>query len=144
MAQELFFEDVNVGDQIPKLEKPPVDKNQIWRYAGASGDFNPLHMDDEWGNLAGLGGRIAHGMLLMGFAGQAVTNYVPKKYLTRFSVRFGGMTRSGDVITVTGSIKDKRTDKGKNLITGEVVAADQNGDVKVTGTFEAALPGKAG
>lgn len=144
MAQELYFEDVNVGDEIPKVEKPPIDKNQIWRYGGASGDFNPLHMDDEWGTLAGMGGRIAHGMLIMGFAGQAITDYIPKKCLTRFNVRFGGMTKPGDVITITGSIKDKRSEGGRNIITGEVVVADQNGDVKVTGSFDAALPSKSG
>ncbi len=142
MAHELYFEDVNVGQNLPKLEKPPVDKNQIWRYAGASGDFNPLHMDDEWGQMAGLGGRIAHGMLLMGFVGQAVTSWVPKKYLKKLSVRFGGMTRVGDVITVTGTVKEKRTEGGKNIIVGEVIARDQKNDMKVTGTFEAVLPNK--
>lgn len=142
MAQELFFEDVNVGDAIPALEKPPVSKDQLWRYGGASGDFNPLHMDDEWGQMAGMGGRIAHGMLIMGFVGQAITNYVPKKALKKFTVRFGGMTKLDDVITISGSIKDKRSENGQNIITGEVMAIDQNGDMKVSGTFDAVLPGK--
>lgn len=142
MAQELFFEDVNVGDAIPTLEKPPVSKDQLWRYGGASGDFNPLHMDDEWGQMAGMGGRIAHGMLIMGFVGQAITSYVPKKSLKKFTVRFGGMTKLDDVITVSGSVKDKRTENGQNIITGEVSAIDQNGDTKVSGTFDAALPNK--
>lgn len=143
MAHELYFEDVNVGDVIPKLEKDAVTKDQIWRYAGASGDFNPLHMDDEWGTMAGLGGRVAHGMLIMGFVGQAVTTFVPKKYLRRFSVRFGGMTRPGDAITITGTVKDKRSENGQNIIGCEVIAQDQNGDTKITGTFEAALPSKS-
>jgi len=142
MAHELYFEDVNAGDDIPIVEKAPVSKDQIWRYGGASGDFNPLHMDDEWGQMAGLGGRIAHGMLIMGFVGQAVTNYVPKKCLRKFSVRFGGMTKLNDVITITGTVKDKRTENGENIITGEVTAIDQNGDIKVSGTFDAALPGR--
>ncbi|MFO8101867.1 MAG: MaoC/PaaZ C-terminal domain-containing protein [Dehalococcoidia bacterium] len=142
MTHELYFEDVNVGDAVPSVEKDPVSKDQIWRYAGASGDFNPLHMDDEWGTAAGMGGRIAHGMLLMGFVGQAITSYVPKKYLKKFSVRFGGMTKLNDVISISGTIKDKRTENGENIITGEVSAADQNGDVKVSGTFDAALPSK--
>ncbi len=142
MAQKLYFEDVKVGDAIPAVKKAPVSKDQIWRYAGASGDFNPLHMDDEWGTAAGMGGRIAHGMLLMGFVGQAVTNYVPKKNLKKFSVRFGGMTKLNDVITISGTIKNKRTENGENIITGEVIAADQNGDMKVSGSFEAALPNK--
>ncbi len=139
MAQELKFEDINVGDTIPTVEKAPVSKDQIWRYAGASGDFNPLHMDDEWGTMAGMGGRIAHGMLMMGFVGQAVTNFVPKKNLRKFSVRFGGMTKLEDVITISGTIKDKRTENGENIITVELMAIDQNGDMKVSGSFDAAL-----
>ena len=140
MAHELKFADINVGDAIPAVEKAPVSKDQLWRYGGASGDFNPLHMDDEWGEMAGMGGRIAHGMLVMGFVGQAVTNYVPKKNLKKFSVRFGGMTKLNDVITISGSIKDKRTENGENIIAGEVMAIDQNGDMKVSGSFEASLP----
>ena len=140
MAHKLSFEDVNIGDSIPTVEKAPVSKDQLWRYGGASGDFNPLHMDDEWGEMAGMGGRIANGMLIMGFVGQAITNYVPKKNLRKFSVRFGGMTKLDDVITISGSIKDKRTENGENIITGEVVAIDQAGDTKVSGSFEASLP----
>lgn len=140
MAHELYFEDVAVGHEFPKLEKPPVDKNQIWRYAGASGDFNPLHMDDEWGQMAGLGGRIAHGMLIMGFVGQAVTGWVPKKHLKKLMVRFGGMTRPGDAITITGKVSEKRTEGGRNIVIGEITAKDQKNDIKATGTFEAELP----
>ena len=142
MAHKLSFEDVNIGDSIPTVEKAPVSKDQLWRYGGASGDFNPLHMDDEWGEMAGMGGRIAHGMLIMGFVGQAITNYVPKKNLKKFSVRFGGMTKLDDVITISGSITDKRTENGENIVTGEVKAIDQNGDTKVSGSFDAALPNK--
>ena len=140
MAHELKFADINVGDAIPTVEKAAVSKDQLWRYGGASGDFNPLHMDDEWGQMAGMGGRIAHGMLIMGFVGQAITSYVPKKNLKKFSVRFGGMTKLNDVITISGSIKDKRTENGENIIAGEVMAVDQNGDMKVSGSFEASLP----
>lgn len=143
MAHVEYFEDVNVGDELPGLEKPPVDKNQIWRYAGASGDFNPLHMDDEWGQMAGLGGRIAHGMLIMGFVGQAVTGWVPKKSLKKLTVRFGGMTRPGDAITITGKINEKRTVGGGNIIVGEITAKDQKNDIKATGTFEAELPSRS-
>ncbi len=143
MAHELYFEDVNIGDAIPSVEKAPVSKDQLWRYGGASGDFNPLHMDDEWGEMAGMGGRIAHGMLIMGFVGQAITNYVPRKNLKKFSVRFGGMSKLEDVIIISGSIKNKRTENGENIVTGEVTAIDQNGDMKVSGSFDAALPSKS-
>jgi len=85
-------------------------------------------------------GAISHGMLVMGFVGQAITGWIPKKHLKRFGVRFAGMTRQGNTITITGRVTDKRSAGGENLITCEVTAADETGDVKITGSFEAALP----
>ncbi|OAT81143.1 hypothetical protein A6M21_12030 [Desulfotomaculum copahuensis] len=127
---------------LPPLKKPPLDRMQLVRYAGASGDFNPLHYDDETGKAAGTGGVIAHGMLLMGFAGQAVTRWIPNRYLKRLSVRFVDITRPGDQITVNGRITGKRLENGRGLITGEVWAADQQDTIKLKGIFEAELPVK--
>ena len=70
--REIRFDDVTEGTEMPRLVKPPVTHNQLVRYAGASGDFNPIHTDPEAGKAAGIG-LIAHGMLIMGFAGQAIT-----------------------------------------------------------------------
>ena len=64
-----YFEDVLVGDEIPQLVKSPIKHLQLVRYAGASGDFNPLHTDPSVGEAIGTGGIIAHGMLIMGFVG---------------------------------------------------------------------------
>jgi acyl dehydratase len=136
----LYYEDVQVGESIPPLEKGPVTHYQLVRYAGASGDFNPLHTDPKVGEMLGLGGIIAHGMLIMGFVGQLLSDYVGPAALRKFGVRFKGMTHLGDVITCTGTITEKYEANGENLIAGKVQAADQNGDVKVTGTFVAALP----
>src|SRR2546429_6528300 len=137
---KLYYEDVQVGDAIPKLVKSPVSHLQLVRYAGASGDFNPLHTDPKIGELVGIGGIIAHGMLIMGFVGQMLSDYVGPTALRKFDVRFKGMTRIDDVITCTGTITEKYEADGEARIAGKVQAADQNGDVKVTGTFVAALP----
>jgi len=143
MAHEIYFEDVNVGDEMPKLVKGPIQKLQHVMYAGASGDFNPLHVDDDFAKAVGMpNGVIAHGMLIMGFVGQAVTAWIPKKYVKKLGVRFAGMTNPGDTITVSGSVTDKSQVEGENFITCDVVAQDQNGDVKITGSFQAALPSK--
>src|ERR1700674_4300229 len=136
---KLFFEDVQVGDEIPKLVKAPVTHLQLVRYAGASGDFNPLHTDARIGEMIGTGGIIAHGMLVMGFVGQMLSDYVGPSALRKFGVRFKGMTRIDDVITCTGTITEKYEANGEGFIAGKVQAADQNGDVKVAGTFVAAL-----
>lgn len=144
MAQKLYYEDVNVGDAMPELVKGPLQKLQHVMYAGASGDFNPLHTDDDFAKAVGMkDGVIAHGMLIMGIVGQAITAWIPRKDLKKFGVRFAGMTKPGNTITVTGSVTDKRVDDGNNIIVCAVSAKDENGDVKVTGKFEAALPSKA-
>ena len=137
---KLYYEDVQVGDAIPKLVKAPITHLQLVRYAGASGDFNPLHTDPKIGEMVGTGGIIAHGMLIMGFVGQMLSNYVGPTALRKFGVRFKGMTRLDDVITCTGTITEKQEVDGEGQISGKVQATDQNGDVKVTGTFVAALP----
>src|SRR5438270_4270662 len=136
----LYAEEVNVGDALPALTKEPVTHLQLVRYAGASGDFNPLHTDPKIGEMIGTGGIIAHGMLIMGFVGQMLSDYVGPLALRKFGVRFKGMTHLDDVITCTGTITEKYDSDGEARIAGKVQAADQNGDVKVTGTFVAALP----
>jgi acyl dehydratase len=142
MAQELYYEDVQVGQAMPPLTKGPVVKLQLVMYAGASGDFNPLHTDDDFAKAVGMPGVIAHGMLIMGFVGQAITDWIPRKNLKKLGVRFAGMTYPGETITVSGTVTDKRKDNGSNLITCEVTATDQNGGVKISGSFVAALPSR--
>lgn len=142
MNRTVYFEDLNQGESLPPLIKPPIDKVQLVRYAGASGDFNPLHFMDEVGQMAGTGGVIAHGMLIMGFVGQAVTQWVPNRNLNKLTVRFVGITRPGDKITVTGRITNKQVKDSMGFVTGEVTAIDQNGGIKIAGTFEASLPVK--
>ena len=137
---KLYYEDVQVGDVIPKLVKPGLSHMHLVRYAGASGDFNPLHTDPKFGEMAGTDGIISHGMLIMGFVGQMLSDYVGPLALRKFGVRFRGMTRLDDVITCTGTITEKYEADGEGRIAGKVQAVDQNGDVKVSGTFVAALP----
>jgi acyl dehydratase len=139
-SKKLYYEDVQVGDTLPQLVKEPVTHLQLVRYAGASGDFNPLHTDPKVGEQIGTGGIIAHGMLIMGFVGQLVSDYVGPEALRKFGVRFKGMTHLDDVITCTGTVTEKYEADGEARIAGKVQAVDQNGDVKVAGTFVAALP----
>src|SRR5690242_15361700 len=136
----LYAEDVQAGDEIPPLTKEPVTHLQLVRYAGASGDFNPLHTDPRIGELIGTGGIIAHGMLIMGFIGHMLSDYTGPTALRKFGVRFKGMTHLEDVITCTGTITEKYESDGVAYIAGKTQAADQNGDVKATGTFVAAVP----
>ncbi|MBL0712245.1 MAG: MaoC family dehydratase N-terminal domain-containing protein [Desulfosarcina sp.] len=134
------FQDVAIGDAIPLLKKEPVSREQLIRYAGASGDFNPIHTDSEAGKAAGVGGQIAHGMLIMGFVGQAATNFIPKKYLKKLNVRFAGMTRPGDVISVMGKVTEKNQIGNETTIKCELIAVNQKNETVMNGDLEAVIP----
>lgn len=136
MIEEISFDEFEERAEMPKLTKSPVNQIQLVKYAGASGDFHPLHTDPEFGKKIGIG-QIAHGMLIMGFAGEALTNWIPKKYIRQFSVRFVGMTRLGDSVTVTGKIGRKEITGKQCVLWGEIIAKNQKDEVLLIGTFKA-------
>jgi acyl dehydratase len=140
MTPFVNFRELEVGDSLPSVEKDPVTTTQLVRYAGASGDFNPLHTDDAVAQKAGLKGVIAQGLLIMGFVGQAITGWVPRHQLKRFQVRFKGMTFPGDTISVGATVAEK-VSEGQNLrILCHTEAKDQNGEIKLSGQFEVLSP----
>ena len=140
MAPYINLSEMEVGDMLPTFVKEPVTKIQLVRYAGASGDFNPLHTDDAVARKAGLKGVIAQGLLIMGFVGQAITRWVSKRNLKRFQVRFKGMTIPGDTISVSATVTEK-TAEGENLrIVCHTEAKDQKGEIKLSGQFEVLYP----
>jgi acyl dehydratase len=140
MAPYVNFSDMKVGDILPTVAKEPVTKTQLVRYAGASGDFNPLHTDDAVAQKAGLKGVIAQGPLIMGFIGQAITRWVSKRNLKRFQVRFKGMTFPGDVISISATIAEKIAEGENFRILCTTEAKDQRGEIKLTGQFEVLYP----
>lgn len=133
------FDQINIGDALPILTKPPITEVQLVRYAGASGDFNPIHTVHQAGVDSGNNGVIAHGMVIMGFVGQMITNWVRPEQVRKFGVRFTGISRPGDEITVTGKVVEKFEAEGENRVRCEVEAVDQAGQRKVKGEFVAAL-----
>jgi acyl dehydratase len=138
----LYFDEINVGDAIPSLTTGPITETQLVRYAGASGDFNPIHTVPHVAEAAGLGGVIAHGMLVMGLVGRAITNWAGVAALRQFGVRFTGVTKPGQIITVTGKVVEKLEVAGEQRLRCEVSAVDQDGQQKVQGSFVVALPVK--
>jgi acyl dehydratase len=111
---------MNAGDQIPELKVTP-DKYLPHRYAGASGDFNPIHIDPEFAKAVGLPNTILHGLYMMGLVARAATEAGggDPKSLKRLSVQFRGMGAPETEIAVTGTVK--AVDDGKAVI--DVVAA---------------------
>ena len=138
--KRLFFEDIQVGDEIPALIKEPITEVQIVKYAGASGDFNPLHIVHSFGEKAGFGGVIAHGMLIMGFLGQMLTSGLPGSFIKKFGVNFKAITKPGDTITCSGKVVNKFVEGADPCIELEVVAKNQRGETPATGRATAILP----
>lgn len=88
-----------------ELVKPAVTTRQLVMYAGASGDYNRIHYDLPFAQQAGLGGVIAHGMLTMGFAAQAVTDWAGLGcFVQEIAARFRSPVRPGDRVTIAGTV----------------------------------------
>jgi acyl dehydratase len=131
---------------MPALVKEPIKQIQLTRYAGASGDFNPIHQDAAFAKAAGMGDVFAHGMLSMGFVAQSVTDWLGVGSVQKVGVRFAALVRLGDVITCRGKVVAKRPAKeagrGHSLVDLELWAENQKGEKVVTGKATAAVPSR--
>ncbi len=137
----LYFEDVHEGDELPALTKGPLTPIQMVRYAGASGDFNPIHTVPDMAKMVGLDGIIAHGMLIMAYAGQLVTRWAGEGALRQFKVRFSGMTKPGETVVCRGTVTQKIEGGTEALVRGKLTVKGQEDDsLKLKGEFTVALP----
>ena len=92
----------STGNELEECALPPVTRLQLIKYAGASGDYNPIHTVDEAAEEAGLPGVIAHGMLTAATMGLPFSSYLEHGYVKELEVRFSGMVYVGDEITEIG------------------------------------------
>jgi acyl dehydratase len=135
----LTFEKIAVGQALPALTKH-VTAEQIRRYAEASGDRNPIHLDESFARSAGLPGVIAHGMLTMAFANQMVTDWLgDRSLLKRLQGRFAGMVLPGDDVTCSGSVASKH-DESRRVVINLVVTNQRGERVVNKGVAEAEFP----
>jgi acyl dehydratase len=135
-----YFEDVQVGFTL-ELKKPPITRLQIAKFAGASGDFNPSHVDEDIArDIGGMGGVFAHGMIGMGFLGQMLTDWLWDRPLRLFSTKAVLIVRPGDSLICTGKLVRKWVEDEDNLVEFEVVAKNQRGEATHTGRAVAILP----
>jgi acyl dehydratase len=125
--------ELNAGDAIPELRETP-DKYLPHRYAGASGDFNPIHIDPEFAKQVGLPGNILHGLYMMALVARANAELAggDPRSLKRLSVQFRGMGAPEQEIVVTGTVKEANDG---NRVTVECEAAQ--GENKVIRNAEA-------
>jgi acyl dehydratase len=141
-ANKLYFENVTEGDQVPSFEVKNLTRTDIVKYAGASGDFNPIHHDQTFAEAARYPTVFAHGMLNAGFVSKCLTDYVGRPGLKRFKVRFTSQVWPGDTITCGGKVTKKYQAEGENRIEGELFAKNQKGETVIQGSFVAALPSR--
>ena len=129
----LDYDDVSTGDAGPPISHP-LTRTDLVMYAGASGDFNPMHHDEIAAQRAGLPSVFGHGMFTAGLLATAVTNYVGIGTLKSYRVRFTKQTWPGEVLTTTVTVREKRpgnevvldcsvvNDRGETKIQGEAIA----------------------
>src|SRR5450755_2541520 len=116
------------------MVKLPITQDQLNRYAVASGDFNPIHLNEEAAHRVGLDSVIAQGMLSMAFLGQYTSQLIasdPQALIANIKVRYIGMVRLGDTRTCCGVVKNSVTGDGQTTVTIEHWAQNQRGE-KVT------------
>jgi acyl dehydratase len=129
----LQFHTIQVGDTLPALVLPPITRQTLAIYCGASGDHNPVHVDIDFARAAGLDDVIAHGMLIMAYMSRQLTNWVPQHQIRTFNTRFMAITRVGDEITCTARVIEKLVRDGEPRVRIGITAADQRGEVKTQG-----------
>ena len=128
----MTLQEIQVGDSLEDIQLEPVDRITLIKYAGASGDFNPIHTIDEEAKKAGLPGIIAHGMWTMGNLSKLFTPYYDEGFIQDYQIRFRGMVFLNDQITLKAELKEKAANqlsflvkavnqKGEDVIKGEVV-----------------------
>ena len=124
----------SVGDRLAPLVKAAIDRVQLVKYAGASGDFNRIHFDDEFARAGGHPSVIAHGMLSMAFVGELLSARFGPTKIRRFGVRFRAVTLPGESVTCHGEVSALRDEGGHHYADLKVWAETRPGHVTVEGT----------
>ena len=122
--------ELQVGESLPEIQLSPVTRLQLIKYAGASGDFNPIHTIDAEAKEAGLPGIIAHGMWTMGNLAKLFTPHYEEGFIQDYSIRFKGMVFIDDVITLKATL----TEVNEEELTFNVAAVNQHEKDVVNGS----------
>jgi len=132
------FDTLDVGDEAPPLVVEDLTRTNFVRYAGASGDFNPMHHDDTVATQVGNPSVFGHGMLTAGLMARVVKDWFGPEAMRRFQVRFAKQVWPGDTITFAAKVAGKREEAGERLVDVECTATNQDGVEVLTGTATAA------
>jgi acyl dehydratase len=133
------YDAVNIGDELPALQLPPVTRTTLALFAGASGDHNPIHIDTDFARKSGMPDVFAQGMLGMAWLGRLITQWAPQSQLRRFDVRFQGITHLGHAVRCSGRVVEKLEHDGERCVRVEVLGANQYGQTRIAGEALVAL-----
>lgn len=128
-----------VGGRAPAQVHGPVTRSDLVRYAGAGGDFNPIHHDEPFARDAGLDTVFAMGMFHAGLLSRLVAGWLGLANVRRFGIRFTGQVWPGDTLTFTGVVDRVHEDAGVRLADCSFSVTRQTGDVAITATATAVV-----
>ena len=136
----LHASQLNIGDTHSEVVASNLTRTQIVQYAGASGDYMPLHTDEVYAReVAGYPTVFAHGMLSMGATGTMLTNWVGDGRLTEYSARFTTQVWPGDDLTATATVTAIDSIEGQHFVQLDVVTVNQNGQKVIDGKASARI-----
>ena len=142
MTDQLYFEDTAVGSEITPLIKQPTTR-QLVMWAGASGDYNPIHYDKDFAQSRGLPGVIVQGQLVGSFLGQLVTDWIGAQgTLRRLTCSYKGMNYPGEAIICKGRVTKKYVEGGEHYIECSLWAENPKGEKTVTGMAVVIMPAR--
>jgi len=133
VTTKLAFDSINEGDEAPSISHE-LTRTDLVRYAGASGDYNPMHHDEVKATGAGLPSVFGHGMFSMGLLGRALTDWAGVGNLRHYQVRFTKQTWPGETLTTKITVTGTRQEAGENLVDVEVGLVNQDGEAKLAGS----------
>jgi acyl dehydratase len=142
MSQQVFFEDVAEGQDLPQLVKNPSTR-QLVKWAGASGDYYEIHYDKDFAQSTGLDGCIVHGWLTFSFVAQMVTDWMGQEaFLKKVGVSYRGMNVPGQDIICKGTVTKKYEAEGEKIVECDIRAETSEGKKTTPGKVVVALPSR--
>jgi len=154
MAKQIYYEDVEVGSEVTALKKIATTRMLV-QYAGASGDFNPLHYEEDFAKNLGVGKPIVHGLLKRAWLVNLMTDWIGQDgKLKRLSCRYRGMDyprkmksfddpHDGDTWLCKGKVTKKFIENEEHLVECEIWVENSKGEKNTTGGAVAVLPSRA-
>jgi acyl dehydratase len=131
--------DVKVGDALPSYVHESVTRTDLVKYAGSSGDYNPMHHDETLTAKVGLPSVFAHGMFSMGLLSNVLVNWGGPGTLKRYDVQFRAITWPEDKVTCSGKVTAKREEGGQKLVDVELQCETKPGTRTIIGSATLAL-----